>query len=355
MIVALLLGEFWPGAVPAVDRVTYGAVAGSALQFFVQLPAVFSLLGSITPNWPRRTLELEQVVKNFLPVLTSRGVVQLSAYLDGIWSSFLGPQIVAGIAYAQQLYLLPVSLFGMAISAAELPELSRVTGSDEERKETLRSKIRNNSQRLGFFIIPSAIALILLGKPIVALIYQTGRFGSDEVRMVSLLCGVSAVGLLANTRGRLFATAFYALSKGQVPLHAALVRLLLGTLIGFAVVLPLKSKFGYSEILAGALLSGVSASTAWLEFALLKSRLIREIGQFPPGAWIYDLKMVMISTASGILALKAYDQILSEIPFWGGLIVCGIYGLTFGLAAVLLRVTEAEAILSAALRRLKIR
>ena len=61
------------------------------------------------------------VVRNFLPAFLSRGVVQISAYVDTLIATLLPSGAVAALSYAQNLYVLPVSLFGMSVSAAELP------------------------------------------------------------------------------------------------------------------------------------------------------------------------------------------------------------------------------------------
>ena len=76
-------------------------------------------------TWSRRTCAT--VVRNFVPVFVSRGVVQVSAYIDTLLASLLPTGAVTGLANAQLLYTLPVSLFGMSVSAAELPAMSGAT------------------------------------------------------------------------------------------------------------------------------------------------------------------------------------------------------------------------------------
>src|SRR6185295_20369890 len=71
---------------------------------------------------------VQSTLRAFVPVVLGRGSVQLSGYIDQVLASYLGTGIVTAISNAQTLYLLPVSLFGMAVSAAELPEMSSTTG-----------------------------------------------------------------------------------------------------------------------------------------------------------------------------------------------------------------------------------
>src|ERR1700737_2016298 len=81
----------------------WGAVAGGALQLAVQLPTAARLLGGLGRGrlWPslgRGDRNVREVVRNFLPVVAGRGVVQLSAYLDSFIASWLPSGAVAALA-----------------------------------------------------------------------------------------------------------------------------------------------------------------------------------------------------------------------------------------------------------------
>ena len=93
----------------------------------------------------------------------SRGVVQISAFVDAFLASFLGQGAVVALNYAQSLYTLPVSLFGMSVSAAELPAMSRAVGAAAVVAETLRHRLDQGLRRISFFIVPSAVAFLALG------------------------------------------------------------------------------------------------------------------------------------------------------------------------------------------------
>ena len=102
----------------------WGAVAGSLLQFGVQLPSVLRLIGRFRFEFSAASAPVRAVIKNFIPGVATRGVNQLSGYIDTVLASFLATGAVATMSYAQTIYLLPVSLFGMSIANAELPEMS---------------------------------------------------------------------------------------------------------------------------------------------------------------------------------------------------------------------------------------
>src|SRR3984893_17193016 len=115
---------------PLAGILAWGSVAGSALQVAVQLPVVLGLLGGFHFTAHFGAENLRTVVRNFAPVFVSRGVVQISAFIDALLASLLPGGAVAALAYAQPLYTLPVSLFGMSVSAAELPAMSGTVGGD---------------------------------------------------------------------------------------------------------------------------------------------------------------------------------------------------------------------------------
>ena len=113
------------GQFPLAEYTAWGSVIGSALQFGIQLPTVFKLVERLRPVIDTANAHVRTVVKNFFPVFMSRGVIQISAFVDAILASFLPTGAVVALTYAQSLYTLPVSLFGMSVSAAELPAMSR--------------------------------------------------------------------------------------------------------------------------------------------------------------------------------------------------------------------------------------
>ena len=113
-------------------------------------------------------------MRNFGPVFVSRGVVQISAYVDTVLASLLAEGAVAALTNAQTIYMLPVSLFGMAVSAAELPAMSSALGSEAEIGRAIcASRLNRGLRQIAFFIVPSAMAFLALGDVIAAVLFQT--------------------------------------------------------------------------------------------------------------------------------------------------------------------------------------
>jgi putative peptidoglycan lipid II flippase len=267
--------------------IAWGAVIGSAAQLVAQLPAVVAILRRARATAPAPGAAppppdgVRATLRAFGPVVVGRGSVQISAYVDQVLASFLGEAIVAAMANAQTLYLLPVSLFGMAISAAELPEMAAGGGDGASRARHLHARLAGALRRGAFLVVPSAVAFVAIGGPIVALLFETGRFGARDTQLVWLLLAASSLGLFANAQGRLLASAWYALGEPQRPLRAALARVATGAALGAAVVLPLADATGGAVLWGAAGLAATAAAGAWLEYALLARWLAARIGPLP--------------------------------------------------------------------------
>src|SRR5438067_13063517 len=139
----------------------WGSVVGSALQFVVQVPVVLHLARDLKFGFDTASGQVRTVMTNFVPVFISRGVVQVSAYIDALLASLLPTGAVTGLANAQLLYTLPVSLFGMSISAAELPAMSGAAGLNAT--DELRERLNNGLRQIAYFVVPSATAFVALG------------------------------------------------------------------------------------------------------------------------------------------------------------------------------------------------
>ena len=281
IIAALLLFGPEQGAAdlahPAI-LVAAGVTAGGFLQFLVQLPAALKLLGGLRPVLGLRLAAVRETLRNFVPVLIGRGVVQISAFIDSIIASWLPEGALAAISYAQTIYFLPVSLFGMSVSAAALPAMSKAAGSPEKINSFLTEQLNRGLRQILFFVAPSAVAFLFLGKTIIAFLYQSGRFDANDTVYVWLTLGGLSIGLTASTMSRLCASTFYALHDTKTPLYYALLRVMINTAGGyfFAIVFPPLAGIDPSLGIVG--LTAVTGTVGWVEFVLIRRAISKRIG-----------------------------------------------------------------------------
>jgi putative peptidoglycan lipid II flippase len=345
IIVTLILFGRNHGGYRLAEYAAWGSVLGSGLQFGVQLPVVFQLLGGLALTLDRGSQAVRTVLRNFGPVFVGRGVVQISAYVDTVLASFLPTGAVAALAYAQVVYTLPVSLFGMSVSAAELPAMSSATGEGSERAAALRARLGGGLRQIAFFVVPSAVAFLALGDVITGALYQSGAFTRAMTLYVWGILAGSAVGLLASTLGRLYASTFYALQDTRTPLRFAIIRVGLTIVLGYLFAIPLPGALGLDHRWGAAGLTVSAGLAGWVEFALLRRALNRRIGR--TGVAPALLARLWAGAAGAGLAGAAVKLVLaSQAPIVVALFSLGMYGIAyFGITAQL-GVTEARQMLT---------
>jgi putative peptidoglycan lipid II flippase len=328
--------------------VAWATVAGSLFQLGVQLPAVIRLAGRLRFQLDTVSSGVRTVLRNFLPGLAGRGVNQLSGYIDLTLATHLpNAGAVAALFYAQNIYLLPVSLFGMSISNAELPEMAGQSGSGEAVAAALRMRLNDAMRRVAFFIIPSVACFLALGDSIAALIYQTGEFTAHDAEYVWMVLAGSAVGLLASALGRLYTSTFWALQDTRTPLRFATLRVVLTGFLGWFLAFPVPVWLGIPPRLGLVGLTVSAGMAAWLEFSLLRRTMNRRIGK--TGLSIsYTAKLWSIAIAAAALAfVLKYRVMTCRSPLIPGIIMLLIYGLAYFGGAILLRIPEALQLMKA--------
>ena len=314
----------------------WGSVAGSALQFAVQLPVVLRVAPDLRFAIDAAPARVRLIARNFIPVFVSRGVVQVSAYIDSLLASLLGTGAVTGLANAQLLYTLPVSLFGMSVSAAELPAMSGVAGADPAKYDAIRDRLDAGLRRIAFFVVPSAMAFLSLGDVIAAALLQTGRFTRDDASYVWGILAGSAIGLLASTLARLYASTCYALQDTRTPLRFALVRVALTTVLGYLFAIPLPRALGIPVVWGVAGLTASAGIAGWVEMWLLRRRLNARIGRTGLAA-NYLIKLWVAAGCGAAVAWAVKLAVPVMHPALMAVVVLTPYGAVFLLMGIALR------------------
>jgi putative peptidoglycan lipid II flippase len=330
----------------------WGSVVGSFLQFAVQLPTVLSVIEGLRPALGLASEHVRKVVRNFVPVFVSRGVVQISAYIDAMLASFISAEAVGTLTYAQSIYTLPISLFGMSVSAVELAQMSGTLGEEEEVAAKLRGRLDSGLRQIAFLIVPSAVAFLALGDVIVGVLYQTGRFNRADTLFVWGILAGSTVGLLASTLGRLYSSTYYALHDTRTPLRFAVVRVVLTTVLGYLCALPLPRALGINPQWGVAGLTASAGVAGWVEFFLLRRKLNRRIGRTGlPASFLVRLWGAAAASAGLAFALKFFAG--ARHPFILAALVLVPYGLTYFGLTTLMRVPESGAVVGRFTRPLR--
>jgi putative peptidoglycan lipid II flippase len=371
-IIAALVGFRGEGRETVVTWAAWGNVAGSVAQFTVQLPGVFRLLGRFSPRPSLALPSVREVLTGFMPAVMARGVVQVSAWVDTAYASLISERAVAALSYAQTIALMPISLFGMAISAAELPAMSEeAVKAHGERTAALKERLRAGLERLAFFVVPSAVGFLVAGDLISGALLESGAFRAADSRFTWYILIGAGAALWAQTSGRLYSSAFYALKDTRTPLKLAALRVGLGVALGYYAVRVLPRQLGLPAHLGAVFITLTTGVTAWLEMESLKRALSRRLGEMPGvAAQLGKVGVAALIAGAATLGAKAwltatYGASTGAASEWGGTVLpppalpifpvsvglLMLFGVVYGVAAVALGVPQARGIVSRVLRR----
>ena len=336
----------------------WGGLVGGLLQFAIQLPSVLRVTAGLRPSLSLRAAGVQETLRALGPAIAGRGVVQLGGYVDLFLASFLAVGAASALGYGQRLYLLPISLFGVSVAAAELPELSRLRGDARERATRAAARTGRSLSAMSFLVAPTFVGYLALGFGIVGAIYRRGEFGVADNWLVFLVLAAYSLGLLASSASRLLQNVFFSLGDTRSPARIAVMRLAVAAGVG-VVLMTLLDRLAVDDALASAWLGEMagtgktlrlgavglalgSAVGSWFELTRLLGRLRhREVQvRSPWRAWRRHLPLAIFC-----LAPWAATQTLVPGPPWiaGTVPVIG-FAATYLVMAYLLEVPEARAL-----------
>ena len=253
-----------------------GALGGGLLQFGVQVPFVVREMEGFSLSLSTRVEGVREALSAFGPVVASRGVAQLSAYLDLFLASWLAVGALSALRYAQLLYMLPISLFGMSVAASELPELSRLT---QEKVAAFSARLRRSLRQIAFLTVPTVVGYLAFGVLLVGALFRTGQFQAASTWLVAIVLGGYGLGILATTFSRLLQNAFYAIGDTTTPAWIAVLRVTVSTLVAVPAMFWLDTialervagPLPGDALFLGALGLSLGATVgAWVEVAALR-------------------------------------------------------------------------------------
>ena len=373
MIATLVIFGMWLSGAALANALAWGTLVGCALQFGVEIPFVLRHAKDLSFGFDRSLEPVRTIFRNIGPVVGGRGVVQISGYVDTFIASLLPTGSVSLLFYAQTIYMMPISVFGMSVAAAELPQMSAEKGSEEEIHGALRRRLDRGIRQVAFFVVPTTVAFVLIGRVIVAALFQHGgEFTQQTSLLVWYILIGSSLGLLVSTMSRLYSSAFYALHDTRTPFRIAVARVFFGAALALHFAFTIGGVFPKAltffglplpAMPEGALSLGVvgittaSAVAAWVEFILLRRALRRKIGKgeskvsFMTRIWA---SAVVAGAAALAFDAVARPKLAGRVPLAHiveALGVCGVFGVVYFAAAYALGVHEVRATLSRFRRR----
>ena len=362
IIGGLLLGFLFGPALGLshIAGMAYGTLVGGFLQLAIQWPSLRRCGVNFRPRLSLSSIKdpgVRQIMRLMGPAIIGAAAVQINVFVNTNFASAIvdpltgvvtnGP--VSWLNYAFRFMQFPIGVFGVAIATATLPTLSRSTVNLDytEFRQTLA-----HSLALVFLLcIPSAVGLAVLAKPIVALVFQHGKFTAFDTAQTAHALAAYSLGLAGYGAIKVLSPAFYALNNARTPMVISLVSIAVNYVMNALLV----GRFGHVGL---ALSTSSVALVNFLLLALFMRRRLQRLGGRRLGSTILRIcaaSVPMAFVAWFVIALAEY------LPLHGFTldlirVICAIIlaTLTFYVSCRLMRVeelNEAVGAIAAKLRR----
>jgi putative peptidoglycan lipid II flippase len=349
-LVIILFTQFgWPFL--GIHAVAIGVVVGALVMWLVQLPELTFRRTRYSFSLDLAHPGVRDVMRLAGPRTLALGAVQIVFFVDTYLASGMEQGSLTALVYANQLLLLPLGVFSIAISAAVFPTLSHFAslGQVGRMRDTVQQAIR----WILFLTLPTAIVMIVLRRPIVNLLFQYGSFGPEAREATQAAFLFYSLGLAGHALVQILARVYFASRDTTTPLALTLIS------IGSNIVLSvtLAPSLGINGLaLANSIATILEAA---LLFILLASRARLRL----VGLGVSTLKQLCASLLMGV-AMFGFIRV-TNLPFdlfvdppklvlaLQTFLAAAVGGLVYLAAAYLLRIGELQEIVAVVRARLK--
>lgn len=214
----------------------FGITLGGVCQFILMFFCAYKL------NWKLVFVKLNKIseatrsfFKRVLPVVITAGIYQINIFIDLTIASWLGGGTITYLYYGDRLNQLPLAIIGIAISTVIIPF---IVGNNSKQQDN--SKLKANAILYAIILgMPAVFAFLILGKEIITLLFQYGKFNAISAKYTYYVLCCYALGLIPNILIKIIVAIFYAESDGKTPFYVNLGILIFNTILAiiFAIYL----------------------------------------------------------------------------------------------------------------------
>jgi putative peptidoglycan lipid II flippase len=214
-----------------------GTLIGGLLQLGVQLPSLCKAGFRFVLDFNWRDPGVRQVLILMLPAVIAASAVQINVMVNTIFASKLGDGPISWLSYAFRLMQLPLGVFGVAVATVTLPVVSRASALGDMGR--FRSTLAKAMRLAVFLTLPSAVGLIVLAQPIIALIYQRGKFHDADTLHTAEALQYYAIGLVGYSCIKVLSPAFYAINRKWTPMMVSFLSIGMNLLLNWLFIFRL--------------------------------------------------------------------------------------------------------------------
>lgn len=334
---AIIVGAFFFADEFGIMAVVWGVIIGALLQLVLQLPAVIRTGLTFRLTVDRTVDGLKDVFRLLGPRVIGLAAFQLNFIVVTALASILGGQYPSGLNYAWLLLMLPHGVLALSMSTVAFPSLAALFGRGD--RDGFARLLDRTIRPLLFLSIPASVALVMIGRAVITIIFEGGRFTDQSTDIVSGAFTWFALGLVGYGLTEIITRVFYAMKDTRTPVITTILTIVLNIIL----CRLLMDSLGV-EGLAIAL-SVTTAAEAIIMMAFLKQRSGRI---FSDGFFSW---LVRVGLASGIMGVvigisrpwlnRVLESDTSFVVHGIYFVLClGLYAVTFVWAAWMLRVPE---------------
>ena len=344
----------------AIIGMSIGTVIGGAAQILIQLPSLYKVGFRFSLAFNFRDEGVRKVARLMAPAIIGTGAIQIKVLVDTIVASGIDGG-ASWLSYAFRLMQFPIGVFGVAIGTAAIPTLSRL--ASEGNTEKFRSTLSGAIKLVFLLAVPSACGLVVLGQPIISLIYQRGEFDAFDTNMTAWALGGYSIGLAGYAAIKVLSPAFYAIDDAKTPMYVSIASIAIHFVSSFGLMQLLSTvgvsperPNGYGHV-GVALATSIVALGNFLALALLMRRRIGRLN----GRDIVTsfVKIIVASAAMSVAAYSGYYYLTNyfaekhlTVRLIEAFVPIALGGIAFVITAKLLRVSELEQIFGMLRRKL---
>jgi len=320
-----------------------GMVIGALAHLLVQVPGLLRYRARYTPLLGLDDQGVREVGLLMAPRVLGMAALQLNMVITNNLASHLGTGAISALEYAYRLMLLPQGVFAQAVGTVAFPTFAAqvARGQLDELRQTLTTTLCT----LIAITLPASTGLIMLGQPLIALLFQGGEFDQASTRSVAWALSLFALGLVAHSAIEVLARAFYALYDTWTPAGAAVLSMVLNVLLG----LSLPPLFTRSPAHGGLALANALAVLA--EMYVLLVLIHRRIGGLDSRRILILSVRALLASVGMSVALFLWLRVAPASTLVQSVIGLGLGVVVYGGLAFLLRIDELQQMVKVVLRR----
>lgn len=297
----VLMATHHPNEELALYCAAGGIVLAAVLQVGVQIPGLTKIGMHFRPSFDWRHPGILQIGKQMIPRIINSSMFSFSTFVDRFLIGLMSIALIAGqtldglnTEYYQafQLVLLPLGIFGMAITTAAFPNMAEYVSKG--RMDRARDVILETLRSALFLSIPSSLALIVLGLPIIQAILQHGEYTLTEAEFTAVPLACFAIGLAGQAAVEVLTRSFYAMRDSRTPVIISVLQFIFKIALGILLISPFVAAGGVQWGM-GALALSTSIATM-LETLLLFWVLHDRIGELLQRSFFTFLGRALLAT-----------------------------------------------------------